>query len=119
MDTGESSGWFAFSCSARLSNNGRWLELMRHQFPVMLAVIGSADQNADLYERGARYRSGSITGSSRCVYVLTCLMTRELLGVARVNLRCIRSSRSSGSILCSKILRLMPLRGNRRNRLDD
>ncbi|KOX77250.1 hypothetical protein WN51_10856 [Melipona quadrifasciata] len=48
MDTGESSGWFAFSCSARLSNNGRWLELMRHQFPVMLAVIGSADQNADL-----------------------------------------------------------------------
>ena len=36
---------------------------MRHQFPVMLTVIGSADQNADWY------RSGSITGSSHCVYV--------------------------------------------------
>ncbi|CAD1480727.1 unnamed protein product, partial [Heterotrigona itama] len=64
MDTGGSSGWFAFSCSARLTNNGRWLELMRHQFPVMLAVIGSADQNADLYERDVRYRSGSLQLSS-------------------------------------------------------
>lgn len=53
---GGSSGRFAFPCAVHLNNKGRWIELMRHQFPVMLAMIGSADQNADLYERSVRYR---------------------------------------------------------------